>query len=245
MAATAPGDPATRKVLEDYFTRLARHYGPTGWWPGETAFEIAVGAILTQNTAWRNVELAIANLKHAKLLAPRAILQCRLARLEDALRPSGYFRVKARRLRSFCRYLLDTHGGSMARMARRPLDELRRELLDVHGIGPETADDILLYACGHPVFVVDAYTRRILARHGHTSPDIVYEDLRNVFEHNLPPDVPLFKEFHGLIVYTGKDFCRSQPRCEGCPLAPTLRPDQPILAQARPASRALRRRKPR
>ena len=233
--------PATRAVLDEYFARLSRHYGPTGWWPGDTPFEIAVGAILTQNTAWRNVELAIENLKRDKLLAPRAILECSTSRLESALRPSGYFRVKARRLRSFCRHLADEYGGSMARMARRPLGALRVELLGVHGIGPETADDILLYACGRPVFVVDAYTRRILSRHGHTAADISYEELRSVFEGTLPADPVMFKEYHGLIVHAGKDFCRSRPRCEGCPLAATLKPGQPILPHAREAGRPLRR----
>ncbi len=234
--------PPTSAVLEDFYARLARHYGPTGWWPGETPFEIAAGAILTQNTAWRNVELAIENLKRARLLSPRAILNCRTATLEKALRPSGYFRVKARRLRSFCRHLVENYGGSIARMARRPLAALRDELLGVHGIGPETADDILLYACGHPVFVVDAYTRRILSRHGHTAADIPYEELRGVFERALRTDVATFQEYHGLIVYAGKDFCRSRPHCEGCPLAPTLQPGQPILPGARgPLRRRARR----
>jgi endonuclease-3 related protein len=232
---------ATRAVLENYYTQLSRHYGPTGWWPGETPFEVAVGAILTQNTAWRNVELAIGNLHQAKLLAPRAILNCPTATLERALRPSGYFRVKARRLRSFCQHLIDLYGGSMARMARRPLAALREELLAVHGIGPETADDILLYACGHPAFVVDAYTRRIMSRHGHTAADIAYEELRSVFEEALPADVAVYKEYHALIVYAGKDFCRSRPNCEGCPLAVTLQLGQPIMPDAQAAKRPLRR----
>lgn len=208
---------------------MERRYGPTGWWPGDTTFEIAVGAILTQNTAWRNVEQAIANLKSAYLLSPRAILDSADTELERALKPSGYFRVKARRLRSFCDHLQQRYGGSVKRMARRPLPALREELLGIHGIGPETADDILLYACGHPVFVVDAYTRRIFSRHGHVPPTIGYEDLRAVFERNLDADLELFQEYHGLIVFTGKDYCRSKPKCEGCPLADELRPGQPIL----------------
>jgi len=222
MRRTGP----TRRTLEAYFRRMARHYGPTGWWPGDSAFEIAVGAILTQNTAWRNVEQAIANLKREQLLDPHTILECSTEALEQALRPSGYFRVKAQRLRHFCRHLLDRYGGDMARMAQRPLAELRPELLAVHGIGPETADDILLYACEHPVFVVDAYTRRIFARHGLVPEKIAYEDLRSVFESRLPADVPMFKEYHGLIVYAGKDFCRGKPNCAACPLGPTLKPGQ-------------------
>lgn len=219
----------TRNHLLDIYGRLVDHFGPTHWWPGDSPFEIAVGAILTQNTAWTNVERAIANLKREKLLTPRAILSAGDKDLHRVLKPSGYFRVKSVRLRSFCRYLVDRYGGSMARMAKRPLAELRPELLTVPGIGPETADDILLYACEKPVFVVDAYTRRILSRHGLVPPEIKYETLRGAFERNLEPDLRVFKEFHGLIVYTGKDFCRRSPGCQGCPLQPLLKPGQPIL----------------
>ncbi len=172
--------------------------------------------------------MAIENLKRARLLTPAAILKSPPARLHRALRPSGYFRVKAKRLRCFCRHLVENYGGSMARMARRPLAELRKELLGVHGIGPETADDILLYACGHPVFVVDAYTRRILARHGLVRPNIGYEELRAVFETRFPADVPMFKEYHGLIVHTAKEFCRRTPQCAQCPLRARLKRGQPL-----------------
>jgi len=218
-----------KRILKDFYNRMEARYGPTGWWPGDTAFEIAVGAVLTQNTAWLNVEKAIKNLKREKLLSPKAILECPLDRLETALMPSGYFRVKAKRLRSFCDYLISHYGGSMRRMKARPLEALRPELLDVHGIGPETADDILLYACEKPVFVVDAYTRRILSRHGVVKQHIPYEELRQFFEHNVEPDLTLYKEYHALIVYVGKDFCRRAPRCADCPLAPTLKKNQPIL----------------
>lgn len=208
---------------------MEAHFGPAHWWPGESPFEIAVGAVLTQNTAWANVERAIANLKHARLLHPKALLQCDDTVLEEALHPSGYFRVKTKRLKNFCAYLVDGYGGSMARMAKRPLDSLRDELLAIHGIGPETADDILLYACDKPVFVVDAYTRRILGRHGLIDPTIGYEALRAIFESRLEPDVARFKDYHGLIVWTGKDHCRPKPRCDSCPLAPTLKKGRPIL----------------
>ncbi len=213
--------------LQEIHDRLAAHYGPTGWWPGDTPFEIAVGAILTQNTAWTNVERAIANLKAEQLLSPRALHDAPANILEQALRPSGYFRVKAQRLRNFCAYLLETHGGSMQRMARRPLDALRPELLSVKGVGPETADDILLYACGKLVFVVDAYTRRILYRHGLVEKNIGYEALRKRFETSIPRDLHLYKEYHGLIVWTGKEFCGPKPKCEACPLRPFLQPGQP------------------
>lgn len=216
-------------ALTAIYERLADHYGSTDWWPGDTPFEIAVGAVLTQNTNWSNVERAIANLKRAKLLGPRKILACQDGILEDALRPSGYFRVKARRLRSFCRFLEDRYRGSMRRMAKQPLDALRAELLEVDGIGPETADDILLYACEKPVFVVDAYTRRILSRHGLCTPDIAYEPLRALFENHLESDLVMFKEYHGLLVYTGKDFCRRTPKCENCPLERFLKGNQPLL----------------
>ncbi len=210
------------KALLDIYRRLGRHFGPSGWWPGETPFEIAIGAILTQNTAWTNVEKAIANLKRAKLLNPRKILVCPDEELEAALRPSGYFRVKAKRVRGFCTYLVESHGGSMARMAKQPLEILRPRLLHVHGIGPETADDILLYACHKPVFVVDTYTRRILGRHGLVGPTVDYETLRAVFESNLKPDAEMYKDYHGLLVLTGNKYCRPTPRCEECPLRPLL-----------------------
>jgi len=227
MAARRGGQ--TGDTLRDYYARMSAHYGPTRWWPGDSPFEIAIGAILTQNTAWTNVEKAIINLKRADLLSPRAMLAIDLPTLEEALRPSGYFRQKAKRVRLFCAHLIEHYGGSVARMAKRPLAELRPELLKLHGIGPETADDILLYACEHPVFVVDAYTRRIFSRHGLVPPNLSYEPLRAFFEDHLPHEVPIFKEYHGVIVWTAKDFCRTRPKCEGCPLQPLLKRGQPIL----------------
>lgn len=216
------------RELHETYQRMVAHYGPTHWWPGETPFEVAVGAILTQNTAWTNVERAIGNLRREKLLEPAALAACSERTLQDAIRPSGYFRTKARYVRDFARHLLDRYGGSMEAMAARPLAELRPELLALRGIGPETADDILLYACGKPVFVVDAYTRRILSRHGLCEPGIGYEPLRALFETHLASDLAMFREFHGLIVFTGKDFCRRAPRCEGCPLQAMLKPGQPL-----------------
>lgn len=211
-----------RKALLTIYRYLSSHYGPTGWWPGDTPFEIAVGAILTQNTAWNNVEKAIANLKARQLLHPGKILACPDNILHEALRPSGYFRVKAIRLRAFCSFLEKTYHGDMARMAKEPLEVLRKDLLGIKGIGPETADDILLYACEKPIFVVDAYTRRILCRHALCPGDIPYHELQDLFHRHLPHEVELFKEFHGLIVFTGKDFCRRRPKCEACPLRPLL-----------------------
>ena len=219
-----------RKALTRIYDLMSAHFGPTHWWPGDTPFEIAAGAVLTQNTAWTNVEKAIANLKRENLLSPRAILECPNGTLERALAPSGYFRVKTKRLRSFCAYLVERYGGSMARMAKRPLEQLRPELLGVHGIGAETADDILLYACEKIVFVIDAYTRRIFSRHGLVPEKIAYEHLRAFFETHVEPDLHRYKEYHGLIVWTGKEFCRRNPKCSECPLGPMLKKKYPMLA---------------
>ncbi|MCZ6602117.1 MAG: endonuclease III domain-containing protein [Planctomycetota bacterium] len=208
----------TRSDLDTIYRKLSSHFGPMNWWPGDTPFEMIVGAILTQNTAWRNVVLAIRNLKEARALSPRALRGLSEAKVARLIRPSGYFRVKARRLRSFIDFLYERHQGSLARMFRRPLPQLREELLGVSGIGPETADSILLYAGGMPSFVVDAYTRRVFGRHYFLGEDASYEETKSLFEENLPVDVPLFNEYHALIVNLGKDFCRPRPRCEGCPL---------------------------
>lgn len=205
-------------LLKDMYNRMSRFYGPTHWWPGDSPFEIAVGAILTQNTAWTNVEKAIANLKQEKLLHPERMTAAPRAKLENALRPSGYFRQKAERLCLFCQFLLTHHHGSMKRLSALPLETLRSALLALKGIGPETADDIMLYACEKPVFVVDAYTRRILSRHGLVKDTVSYDAMQQIFHQCVKRDVAIYKEFHGLIVWTGKDFCRRKPDCTACPL---------------------------
>jgi len=194
-------------------------FGPQHWWPGKTQFEIIVGAILTQNTSWKNVERAIANLREAGLLSPTAIERVPLPRLERLIRSSGYYRQKARKLKAFCHFLRAEYGGSLKRMFEAPTMELREKLLGVFGVGPETADSILLYAGGHPVFVVDAYTKRVLARHGWAHEKSKYDDVRWMFERQFPGDVKRFNEFHALIVNTGKHFCVTQePHCNRCPL---------------------------
>jgi len=234
-AVTAPAV-APRPELSRYFETLFAALGPQHWWPARTPFEVIVGAILTQNTAWTNVERAIANLRRARLLTPAALERVPLRRLERLIRSSGYFRQKARKLKEFVRFLRRDFSGSLARMFRTPTAELRERLLAVHGIGPETADSILLYAGGHPVFVVDAYTHRILERHALASEKPRYESVRALFEASLPPDPAVYNEFHGLIVHVGKHWCRTrQPRCHECPLQPFL--PQPALhesAGARP-----------
>ncbi|GMR03548.1 MAG: endonuclease III domain-containing protein [Gammaproteobacteria bacterium] len=191
--------------------------GRQHWWPGDSAFEIMVGAVLTQNTAWSNVEKAIANLKRAKALSPKAIANAHPRRLATWLKPSGYFNIKAKRLRAFCKWLIEQ--GGVAKLKKIPTEALRHALLSVHGIGPETADDILLYAFDRPVFVIDAYTRRIFSRLGLIKGDEGYETLRAMFEQALGRDVTLFNEYHALIVIHGKDICRKRPRCDDCCLA--------------------------
>jgi len=200
-------------------------YGPQHWWPGRTRFEIIVGAILTQNTSWTNVERAIANLRREKLLAIPAMLNIPTPRLARLIRSSGYFRQKAKKLKAFTRFVQQQFSGSLSRMFRVPTETLRQQLLAVHGIGPETADSILLYAGNHPVFVVDAYTRRILERHALASPKSKYDEIQLLFEQNLLPDPQLFNEFHALIVRTGKYLCVSRsPRCSECVLQKFLPP---------------------
>lgn len=216
-------DPAGRLTSEtginipEVFERLFAVNGKQRWWPGDSAFEIMVGAVLTQNTAWTNVKRAIANLIQARALSPEVIVRAHPRRLGKWLRPSGYFNVKARRLKAMCRWLIGA--GGIRKIARTPTHELRRALLDVHGIGPETADDILLYAFNRPVFVIDAYTRRIFSRLGLIGGSEKYESLRQSFEQVLEPDAQKFNEFHALIVVHGKNICKKKPRCQMCVLA--------------------------
>lgn len=206
-------------ILKDIYRSLLRHFGSQHWWPGDTPFEIAVGAVLTQNTNWSNVERAIANLKRTRALSARRINAMPHAELAELIRPTGYFNVKSRRLKNFVSYLSDGYGGSMKKMARRELDELRPELLAVNGVGPETADSILLYALEKPTFVIDAYTKRALSRHSLGSYDDGYEDYRTMFMQALRPDVATYNEYHALFVALGKHHCRPRnPLCKGCPL---------------------------
>src|SRR6202167_4792432 len=225
--------------LMRYYEAMSGALGPMRWWPARTPFEVIVGAILTQSTAWGNVERAIANLRSARLLTPAAILRVRTARLAALVRPSGYFRQKAKKLKAFVRFLETGYRGSLKRMFLTPTSELREKLLSVHGIGPETADSILLYAGNHPVFVVDAYTHRIFGRHGITSGKPDYEAVRARFEAALPRFPQFLNEFHALIVNTGKNWCRKGvPRCQECPLRSLLPATSP-LAEILPMSQAV------
>ena len=221
---------STAEFLHEMFGRLLERFGPQHWWPGETPFEVMIGAILTQNTNWGNVEKAIANLKREAYFSPQGLLALPVDRLAELIRPSGYFNQKAAKLRDFLEFYLRSAGGDPGRMRRRGLAGLRRDLLAVRGIGPETAGSILLYALGKPVFVVDAYTRRVLSRHGACRPDASYDELQRLFMDHLPPEVKLFNEFHALLVRVGKEHCRkSSPRCEGCPLEGMVYPASEIV----------------
>jgi endonuclease-3 related protein len=214
----SPARPLPRGEMRALYRRLQRRYGRLDWWPAKSRFEILVGAVLTQNTAWRNVELALVRLRAAGWTGARAILAAPRRELAEALRPSGYFNLKSERLSNLCRWFEDA--GGFRRLDRWPTGRLRDALLSVNGIGPETADDILLYAFDRPVFVVDAYTRRILARLGLLADRPGYEVLRQRIEHALPADVAVYKQYHALIVEHAKHSCRPRPRCSGCGLAP-------------------------
>ncbi|MGQ9689466.1 MAG: endonuclease III domain-containing protein [Desulfobaccales bacterium] len=204
--------------LLDLYHLLFTTFGPQGWWPGESPFEVALGAILTQNTNWHNVSRVIAALKATGDLDPRRLAAMTEAELAERFRPAGYYNLKARRVRNFLQFLAVRFDHSLEKMAQEEMASLRAELLHLHGIGPETADSILLYALHQPTFVVDAYTFRVLSRHGLVADPCSYEELRSLFMDNLPLEVPLYQEFHALLVRLGKEFCRPQPRCPGCPL---------------------------
>ncbi|MEJ2398500.1 MAG: endonuclease III domain-containing protein [Gammaproteobacteria bacterium] len=196
---------------------LLRSYGPQRWWPADSPFEVMVGAVLTQNTSWLNVERAIANLKQDKALTAKAIAGMRHARLANLLKPAGYFNIKATRLQNFCRWY--TTQGGLRRLQRYETDALRQLLLSVNGVGPETADDMLLYAFERPVFVIDAYTRRLFSRLTHIAGDESYEALRQQFQNSLSrvkQQVKIFNEYHALIVQHAKQACRSKPQCHDC-----------------------------
>ena len=200
------------------YKTLNAHFGDLNWWPGNSPFEVIVGAILTQNTAWRNVEKAITRLKSKELLYPAGILEIDDSTLANLIRPAGYYNIKTRRLKSFIRFLYDEYGGKLDNMFAEDLWRLRGKLLTVKGIGEETADSILLYAGRKPIFVVDAYTRRVLQRHDIIRSDATYGEIQNLFMTHLPHSVPLYNQYHALFVNTGKLFCTRNPRCDGCPL---------------------------
>jgi endonuclease-3 related protein len=210
------------KLMEAYERMLAK-LGPQHWWPGDSPFEIMVGAVLVQNTAWRNVERAIENLRNAGVMDPHALYKIPPSELAELIRPAGYFQLKTKRLRNLLRFVIEQYDGSLEAMFGTSLASLRDQLLTINGIGPETADAILLYAGGMPTFVVDTYAHRILARHGWIDYDAAYDDIKDHFESTLPEDAVLYNEYHALLVRVGKEYCkRTSPICEACPLAEML-----------------------
>jgi endonuclease-3 related protein len=223
----------TREKIPAFYDALFNAYGPQHWWPADTPLEVAVGAILTQNTNWKNVERAIANLKREGLLEVDALAQVAPERLAEAIRPAGYFHIKAGRLQNFIRLVVDRFGGDLEALFALRTQTLRETVLAVKGIGPETADSIVLYAAGKPVFVVDAYTGRVLRRHGMIDRDATYEDIQQLMRSGLPDDVERFKEYHALLVAVGKRHCKKRAaECPGCPLREFLEEGQPVREEA-------------
>jgi len=214
--------------LQVAYRRLLEHYGRQNWWPGDSPFEVMVGAVLVQNTNWQNAARAIETLKDEGLLAPDALVAAAQEELQELIRPAGYFRQKAARLQSLARFVTDNYGGSLEAMFAEEFTTLRAGLLSINGIGPETADSILLYAGGLPTFVIDTYTHRVVKRHGWAAADADYHALKEHFENALDRDAALFNEYHALLVRVGKEHCRTAPRCEGCPLAELLPEGGPV-----------------
>jgi len=211
-----------RERLMGIYRTLRDAFGHRDWWPADGPFEVMVGAVLTQRTNWGNVVKAMDGLKSADLLDPHALAAAEPERLEELIRPTGYYRQKTARLLRLVRWLLELGDGDVAQLDAVPTDELRAELLRLSGIGPETADSILLYALDRPTFVIDAYTKRVVVRHGLLDADCGYEELKDLFESCLPDDLDLFRDYHAQLVEVGKRYCRPRPRCDGCPLLPML-----------------------
>ena len=226
------------KVLTEIYDSLFNSFGKQYWWPGDTGFEVVIGAILTQNTNWANVEKAIRNLKNAKIFTPKKLHEINQEKLAELIKPSGYFNVKAKRLKHFIEWLFLNHDGSLSKLFKLDYATLREQLLTVNGIGKETADSIILYAAEKPTFVVDAYTKRVLVRHGLITEDYNYDAIKEVFEENLPKEVPLYNEYHALIVMVGKYYCKPKMQCEECPLEDVHRKASPRTKGAEDKKRA-------
>jgi endonuclease-3 related protein len=208
----------TYQILTEIYDKMFNHFGSQHWWPGETPFEVMVGAILTQNTNWGNVEKAIANLKKHRLLSPEALEKIPPLKLAELIRPAGYFNIKTKRLKNFIHFLMTEYQGSVEAMCAKELSKLREKLLSVKGIGPETADSILLYAAQKPIFVIDQYTYRVLTRHFLVGEEAGYHEMQEFMMRHLAEEVPLYNEYHALLVMIGKHFCKKTPLCEKCPL---------------------------
>jgi len=207
------------QILYEIYERLFAHFGPQNWWPADTPFEICVGAILTQNASWKNVKIAINNLKKKKLLDPFKLYEIPLETLSQIIKPSGFYNIKAKRLKNFVKFLIENYQGDLNILFSKGLEKAREELFSIKGLGKETVDSILLYAGNFPIFVVDAYTYRILHRHSLVPEEATYEEIQALFMENLPQDHQLFNEFHALLVACGKNLCKKkEPLCETCPL---------------------------
>ena len=213
----------TRSKLFNIYKKLRKHFGFLNWWPGETPFEVMIGAILTQNTSWKNVETALNNLKREELLSFQKLRKIGDESLAELIRPSGYYNQKTKKIKNYLRFMSEEFGGSIEKMGRVPLDQMRGNLLSVKGIGPETADSILLYALGKRIFVVDAYTRRIFSRIGLVKAGWNYENLQKFFMNNLPDSLKLYNDYHAQVVILGKEICRKKPKCPICPLSSLCR----------------------
>jgi endonuclease III related protein len=209
-------------ALTRIYNRLLEAYGPQHWWPADSRLEVMVGAVLTQNTNWKGVEKAVANLKENGLLSPDKIQATSAEKLATLIKPAGYFNLKARRLKNLIGMVAETYGGDLDAMGRMETAQLCQELLSVNGVGPETADSILLYAFHRPIFVVDTYTYRVTSRHGLIEEEVSYHALQDLFMQHLPLDVDMFNEYHALLVRVGKSHCQRKPRCQDCPLEPLL-----------------------
>ncbi len=205
-------------TMKHLYNLLFERFGHRNWWPANSPFEVCAGAILTQNTSWKNVEKAINNLKEAHRLDPFQLYETPLDELATIIKPAGYFNVKSKRLKNFINHLVEFHAGSLDKMFEASVKDLRAELLSINGVGRETADSMILYAANKPIFVVDVYTRRALERHGMIVEKADYDEIRELFERNLEPDVALFNDFHAQFVAVGSNYCGRKPKCSGCPL---------------------------
>ncbi len=209
----------TPERIKKIYTKLYQTYGPQGWWPGDSTLECVLGAILTQNTAWRNVEKALQNLKQSKVMSVEKLSLITTDELANLIRPSGYYNQKALKIKNFIGFLNENYDGMIEDMVDEEALTLRTKLLDINGIGPETADSIMLYCANKPIFVIDAYTYRIFSRHGLVPEQTNYNEMQEVFMDSLERDAQMFNEYHALVVKLGKEHCRKQnPLCTGCPL---------------------------
>jgi endonuclease-3 related protein len=215
-------------TLHKVYHRLLDAFGPQHWWPGDSPLEVMVGAVLTQNTSWKNVERAIENLRDQDLLSCQQLHEISAEELGELIRPAGYYRLKAQRLKNLIALVVDEYGGSLESMFSIGAGPLRQRLLSVVGIGPETADSIVLYAANLPTFVVDTYSARVLKRHGWIEPEADYHAIKDYFESNLDEDVQMFNEYHALLVRVGKEYCRKTPQCDQCPLFDLLPDGGPL-----------------